>query len=146
MTLQGFLAVLSVMAVAGCQAPRPLVATKNSTKLRAVIDGSIRPGDTLAEVQADLTALEVDPIDQEITPGPTGPRLRAWLWGPGGPWASSDPDDFFDWVEVLFRFDAAERLEGYDISRRSVWVRSMRYTVDVRHDPQVRPRPEDRKD
>jgi hypothetical protein len=135
------LATLPIAALAACHAPPVLNAAKGDTKLRAAIDASIHPGDDPSQVQSILTDLGVKPIDQELTSDPAGPRLKAWVWGPAGPWAPSDPDAYFNWAEVLFRFDTAERLEAYDITRRSIMVGSMRYTIDARRDPQVRPQP-----
>lgn len=124
--------------LAGCQAPQPFNASRSEAKLREMIDARVPPGAEPAQVQAALVELRVEPIDQVLTQEPSGPRLRAWVWEPGGPWPPENPDDFFTWAEVLFRFDPARHLEGYDISKHAILGLSMRFPTNPRHDPQVR--------
>lgn len=133
--------LMSVGVLAGCQAPQPFNAARTVPRLREILDARVGPGAGLDQVQAALVDLRVQPIDQVVTETPSGPRLHAWIWEPGGPWPPDGPDDFFKWAEAKFQFDQSRRLEGYEITKHAVLGISMRFPLDPRHDPQVRTEP-----
>jgi hypothetical protein len=132
---------LALAVLTGCQAPQPFNATRSEEKLREMLDARVQPGAEVPQVEQALIDLRILPIDQDLAESPEGPRLRAWVWEPGGPQPPLHEDDLFRWVEVLFRFDPGRHLQDYEISRHSVLGMAMRYPLTPRRNWAVRPQP-----